>query len=408
MPVLCRGPRIPWPRYPPPKRKGMPVTQPDPAGSSDTQLVVPDAQTAGETLPASPSGLVDSAPDGSWAFRNRFFIRSNNRFNFNTPTHALSAADSEEYVVLGATAPDTPIVKCESLVLWGSPYPSFDAAVSAGRKWRQIAMSVFPRLATGCDFGDDDDDMLRPFEFPPERLREEYGLGPGFRMFRDRLGLLVFPWCSEPVFGYLSVKGEGLSGLDDFPAMIAAAERRHNGVWPDEVRLAYDLVHAALGATRSPEARHIFTVTALEALIPFRQKHPELSGILDKLIDLVDQLDEYDDDLRNDVKKILEGDKQKSINQFGKELAGRLSGLYGGVPPPKFWTKAYGVRSGLAHGNPRGESLSRAALHQQFIDLLMFVLDILESWTENPGYESDQESDPDSSDRIGGNAKVER
>jgi hypothetical protein len=344
------------------------------------------AELAALMKDVSPSGLVASAPDGSWAFRNRFYIRSNNRFNFGTPTHVLSPAGSHEHVVLAATGSDTAIVDCESLILWGSPYSTFDAAVAAGRKWRQIAMSVFPRLATGCDFGDDNYDMLRPFEIPSEQIRALHGLGPEFHLYRDRLGLLVFEWCAEPVFVHLSVDGKGLSGLGDLPEMIAAAERRYSGVWSDELRLAYSLVHAALSATRSVEARHIFKVTALEALIPYREKHSELSRILDALIDSVDQLPgAFDEDTREVAKKCLREDKRESVGKYGRELAGRLSGEYDGMSPQKFWNKVYDIRSGLAHGNPRNEEV-KVDLGRNSLELLRFVLDILESWTETPGF----------------------
>jgi hypothetical protein len=357
-------------------------------GGIPSPTVESDTRMTGMTYGVSPSGLVSSAPDGSWAFRNRFYIRSNNRLNFDTPTHVLSPAGSDEHVVLGATGPDKSIVQCESLNLWGSPYPSFDAAASAGRKWRQIAMSVFPRLATGCDFGDDDGAKLQPRVVNELHFRAMFNLNADDQVYWDRLGLLVFSMNPPPAaFISLGFDAHGLSGLSKFPAMIAAAERRYNGLWSDELRLAYNLVHAALGATRNAEARHIFEVTALEALIPYREKHPELSRILDALIDTVDPLPGgFDEDTREVAKRCLGDDKSESVGKFGRELAARLTGEYGGMTPKKFWGEVYDIRSGLAHGNPRDEE-TKMALGWASKDLLWFVLDILESWTENPGFD---------------------
>jgi hypothetical protein len=92
--------------------------------------VHPDSQWTGTTYGVSPSGLVTSAEPGSYAFRNRFNITGNNRFNFNTRTHVLSAVDDSEHIVLTAGLPGKNIKECVSLNLWGSPYLTFDDALS--------------------------------------------------------------------------------------------------------------------------------------------------------------------------------------------------------------------------------------------------------------------------------------
>jgi hypothetical protein len=64
------------------------------------------------------------------------------------------------------------------------------------------------------------------------------------------------------------------------------------------VGAAATLVHSAI-ADINPESRCILTVTAIEALIPFQEKHADLSRILDALIAVVDELSEFDEDARD-------------------------------------------------------------------------------------------------------------
>jgi hypothetical protein len=53
------------------------------------------------------------------------------------------------------------------------------------------------------------------------------------------------------------------------------------------------------------------------------------------------------------------------------------------------FTIQYRIRSNLAHGNLRDKpDLTKDALNQQYLELLRFVLDILESWTENPSFDT--------------------
>jgi hypothetical protein len=223
-----------------------------------------------------------------------------------------------------------------------------------------------------------------------------FDLGDADVVFWDRVGLLVFPVDPPPRFINLTADTTPFPGLTDLPDMIAAAVQRDNGAWPDELRLAYQLVQLAL-SSRYADVRWILTVAAIEALIPYSKKRPDLTRILDALIALVDKkLKNFDDDARQDLKKILEDNKMKSIGSYGRTLADRLTGTYDGKQPRAFFRKSYATRSGLAHANPRNSpELTDDYLNQKFLELLRFVLDILESWTLDPGYGSDDEEPSD-------------
>jgi hypothetical protein len=335
----------------------------------------------------APSGLLSSAPDDSYAFRNRFDITSNSGFNISDAEHVLNQSSAEEHVVLTATVGQKTIKECASLALVGSPYADFDTALSAGRKWPQIATSVFARLTTGVNFGDDDADKLQPRDVAELHYRGMFNSTATDRVYYDRVGLFVFRLHPEPTFVNIGMNTIGLSGLGDLPDLVAEAEQRHSGVWQENLRLAYDLVHAGLADTKNPEPRYILTVTAIEALIPYREKHPELSRLLDALQPIVDGMSGFDDDTRTAVKQLLHSDKMESVRKYGRALSGRLSGTYDRLSPKDYFDKAYGTRSDLAHGNLRDKpNLTKGALTQQYAELHRFVVDILESWTENPSF----------------------
>lgn len=344
-------------------------------------------QFEGQAYVLSPVGLADSAPAGSYAFRNRFDITSNSRFNVSDGTYILS--DAQEYVCLTSTLGSKTIKNCTSLALWGSAYADFDTALIAGRKWRQIATWIFAQLAIACDFGDDDEENLNPLDNVPLHIRYSVGISDDDRAYRDRVGLLVFPvHPREPRFVYFAYEAVGLSGLGDLPNLITKAQHQHSTPWPEQLRLAWDLVHAGLGDP-NPEAKYILTVTAVEALIPYREEHAHLSGLLDALKPIADGLAQFDEDTKEEVKKLLQYNKMNSVRRYGLQLADRLPGTYDGLAPKKYFDKAYGTRSDLAHGNLRNKAnLTKSALIHQYDELRRFVIDILDSWAANPNFAS--------------------
>jgi hypothetical protein len=313
-------------------------------------------------------------------------LEAKRHFNIDDDRYFLTEPDAEE-VVITASLLEKRIMECQSLVLWGGSYPDITMALNAGRKWRQIITAVLARLGIGCDFGRDDESTTTPVAVTEAHILGMFDLSPGKYAYRDLVGLLVFPTTPQPLFVNVNLDVVGVPAIDTLSKLIVDATERYNGLWSDQLRLAYELIHAAL-AEINPESRCILTVTAIEALIPYREKHPILSQILDFLIDIVDELSEFDADTRDATKQLLRYDKMKSIGKFGRELASRLPGLYAGLPPKKYFAEQYGIRSSLTHGNIRdNRKLSKDGLNQQFRELLRFVLDILEHWDKHPGFD---------------------
>jgi len=240
---------------------------------------------------------------------------------------------------------------------------------------------VLARLGLGSDIGSDENPSLTTQDLAPPHIGGMFDHGPSDRVYRDRPGLMVFELQPPPFFIMLSADAYGLIPFDPTGQLVPLAETRNAGVWTDELRLAYDLVHGSL-TLPNPAAKYILVVTAIEALIPYQARSEELSQLLDSLRPTVDQAWSYDEDTRESVKKLLDSAKMQSVRQHAIKLVGRLTGEYDGKTPKKFFDDIYGVRSALAHGNPRDTPrLSMDALNKQYPQVLEFVLDVLEAWT---------------------------
>jgi hypothetical protein len=336
----------------------------------------------------------------TFSFHNRIRLQDNKRLDIGADRYDLTTgAGDAERVVLQSGIQDQRIKDVGELFFGGRGYADFESAFAAGIKWRQIVSAVLARLATGTEFGDHERENLQPQTVDPGFVAT-LGLDATQLWYKDRIGLLVFETDPPARFGFLSADG---MGFDNFPlhapALISAAQGRHSGEWNDELTLAYQLVHASLTDSRNHEARFILAVTAIEALIPYRERIPEVVAILDSLISHVNNMPEtgsrrhrfrlrrhrfpeIDDETRNVVLRLLDSDKFDSVRSFGLKLSDRLTRNYAGMSPRKYFDYVYGTRSDLAHGNLRNvPRLSRDALNQEFTELWNFVLDLLEAWT---------------------------
>jgi len=303
----------------------------------------------------------------------------------------LSPQASDERIMIQPGFLDKTINEVTELFISGSGYPTAQAALEGGRKWRHIMSSVFARMAMSVDFGDDDENKITPREFTAgSQVTRMLGMEDGEIGYHDRLGLFVHKTEPKRRFVYLS------AGTPDVYVSMSEQEardrvepalQRYSGTWSDELKLAYELVHASL-ANDNAEARFILLVTAIEALIPRKWRNQSAVDLLDSLITIVEQRAHIENDLREVVSTLLESDKFESVRSFGLKLADRLTGQYGGTTARKYFDAVYGTRSDLAHGNLRDiPKLSRDALSQQYSELLRFVLDLLEAWT--PDYSGD-------------------
>lgn len=326
-----------------------------------------------------------TSADKPYAFRNLFRI-SGNKLGIASATRLLEPTDPDESIFF-ASPTDQSIIEGFDIALTGSAYSSFDAALHAGRRWRQIAQTTLAREGISCDFGDDEDAKLSPPAITAPHVTGLWGLQPGEKLYEDRIGLLVFAAHPFPRFHFQYGGRPIVSKSPPSREAIAAARQRDSGDWFDELRLAYKLVHSAIADT-NPETKFILWVTAVEALIPYRKKEGDLTKLLEALRPVVDGMQTFDEDTRKVVKDLLRSTQYQSIRKYGLRLAGRLVGEYDGKMPKDYFDAAYATRSALAHGNLR-ENLGDEELNARFAELKRFVLDILETWIANPSFGDD-------------------
>jgi hypothetical protein len=345
-----------------------------------------------------PSGNLATTADRPFVFRNRVAMGGNVRLDIDAIRLGLASVDMQETIALTACKVESRIKDAGCAILWGGAYSDSESALAAGRKWRQILLSVLARLGVGSDIGSDENPFLTDEDIAPLHISGMFDRGESERVYRDRPGLMVFELQPPPFFVMLSADAYGLIPFDSGGHLISLAEGRHAGVWTDELRLAYDLVHGSLSLP-NPVAKYVLVVTAIEALIPYQERSEELSELLESLKPVVAQASNYDEDTRASVKKLLDSAKMHSVRQHAIKLVGRLTGGYDGKPPKKFFDEIYGVRSGLAHGNPRDKpSLSMEALDKQYPQVLGFVLDVLEAWTPDESIAESDSGDANSTD----------
>jgi hypothetical protein len=291
----------------------------------------------------------------TYTFRNRFTIGRGRNIAAPSGEHVLAESDSDGKVVLKAAATkaftglfalysprpaspggDTKIRDTAELAVEGSGYRSFDAAVGAGRRWRQYLLEALARESIAADFGDDDDNKLVPswddiFVSPGNEFAKR-GVKKGDRVIQDRLGLTVFKTEPQPEWFFLPGFGQVTIGIN-IEALISGplAHARARSLWTPPQKLAYRLVHDSLFET-NPEARYIFMVMAIEALIPEKDRIPAIVSTLERLKGVLGQWD-LEEDVRDTVAKLLNDDKKESIRWHGQQLAARLNGEYDGSEP---------------------------------------------------------------------------
>ncbi|OBF92092.1 hypothetical protein A5791_14600 [Mycobacterium sp. 852002-51163_SCH5372311] len=323
-----------------------------------------------------------------YSFRNRIRIKDGKKLEVDATEFRLSPESSNEIIIARPGYPSKKLKDVDELIISGRGYDSPEAALGAGRKWRQVLSSVFARMFLSVDLGDDVDEskVLLPETMVTGTGLEMIGIKPGAIIYEDRHGLSIYK--TEPVrpFVHLSM-GEvsvhvSLNEQATYDS-VGQALQRHSGIWRDELKLAYQLVHSSL-ANENYEPRLILAVTAIEALIPYRERVAEVVTVLEKLVSHVNDMSatEIDNATRSAVLKLLDSDRYESVRQLGLKLTDRLTGEYGGKSPRKYFDEVYGTRSDLAHGNLRNvPRLSEDALNKTYIELLRFVVDILEAWT---------------------------
>lgn len=326
------------------------------------------------------------------AIRPRLFFVPYMFWNRVATANKFLAVDAEKWPLSNDGAPykvqlqsgDQKLIKdTHDLVLAGSGYPDEDAAYADALIWRQIVAAYLPRLGISVEIGSDSRDGITPHKPNlPRDMRAALGIGDDRTIYQDDARLYVIESDDNPAFSYGRFDMVVSVPLrEDKLELLTQTINRNQQIWSPELTLSYDLINASLGAT-NPQAKYVLMVTAIEALIPYRERPADVVAALDHLIEYTDRFEKFDNDLRDVVEKLLNGAKLLSVRQFGLRLADRLTGEYAGLLPRKFFDSCYKNRSDIVHGNERDEAvLGEYAIYEQLPELQRFVTDLVDAWT---------------------------
>lgn len=324
----------------------------------------------------------------AYTFRNRFKLPEADQLDADVREIKLADSTDDGLVILKPATPGMSLIsEAGELALQGSGYVDADAAVAAGRKWRQYLTVALARDCIGVDFGPDDQvkpivDMV--YEDDPPELFQKLAIKVGDRIIADDYRLFVFLTDPIPRFvnfqaGTPTVKISGW--LERFEQKIDEARRGHHQQWNNHKTMAYRLVRLALNDS-NPETKHIQLVTAVEVVLKHQDRPKNILDALDKLLAEVESWS-HDPAVKKRIKEILgENKKEESIMRAGSEqVAAMLEGTYNEKPAGKFFKDIYNMRSGLVHREKPGKPRPTIdGVRKIAAELQRFVLDLLDAY----------------------------
>lgn len=250
-----------------------------------------------------------------------------------------------------------------NLVIRGEGFADEATALTEGERWRDALQAAFSRLAIGADFG----------ERGPRSMWTAAGLmllerQVGSRVLNDQPGVMVFECEPEPRFVGGTAK----------PVVTKSGERVEQAVevaaqsglqMGEQERLSFDLFSASFFQP-SPDGRLLMLMMAIETLLDLQPRDEECIAHVEHLIALTRDSDLPEGEV-NSLVGSLEWLKEESIGQAGRKLVRVLEPRqYMDMPPVKFFTRCYEMRSELAHGQvPRPAA--------QEVDLLAANLEMM-------------------------------
>ncbi len=314
----------------------------------------------------------------TYSFRNRLVLSG------GLDTSLLGEPDEVTRVVLADQGPngvvelfgpgdDATIRDAIELRLRGRNFPTFEAALVAGRVWRNHLTIAFAHYLVGIKIGTADN----PTTFSSGYGSPYYRESEGFRV-RDEPGLYVFRTDDEagPVAPGLLVRARVMQGLHGLVTHTLWWITQRNYDLSRQQLLAYALVHASYFEDNH-ETAFILLVTAIEALLPPREDEPlDIADVIDVLKEKLYEIPNLDADMREDVAGALEDDKFDPIGRRGRKLVSSLgTERFGGERPKDYFTRRYKIRSDLVHGSV--DRFSEAELRGELPELRRFVLALL-------------------------------
>lgn len=264
------------------------------------------------------------------------------------------------------------------LRLRGDGYPTLEAAIEAGRYWRDVLTIAFAHYSRGIELGPDDTPGVPHYSYGRFHFPTPKG-----RKMRDTPKLVVFPSQQEPDYGnwHMSVGPHPEAIEVIYRSTITWIKKRSGWQLNDKQRLAYQFVHGSLFEAE-PESVYILLFTGIEALIPTALRKAEILDVLGRLRSNLATMNQIDESARDSVDELLKYKENESIRYRGRNFVKILDDvmyeleLFDEKGPEEFFLEAYNTRNKLAHANvsrPTADDLKR-----QIPELRRYLLALLD------------------------------
>jgi len=301
----------------------------------------------------------------SYTFRLRFKISERKKLGIAEEEIIIEETQKTK-IILRSAQREKAIKDCDELILKGVGYDTKEIAEKAGQKSRDNLTLAFCRLRFPANFGDRAAHG-RFFEAGLKMLESEVSA----TVLNDIHGLQVYSTSLNPKFAKLGdFKGFVTTSRDITINTISTAFCKPFPV-SDRKRLAYELFSASM-SSNYVDSRFLLLMMAIETLIDQIIRPSDELKQIDELIIITSQ---SNIDRKASLIDCLRNLKTESVGSAGRRLASRLSNIYMGKSPSKFFTNCYEIRSRLVHGAvPR---VSIEDIGNLISDLEQFVCDLI-------------------------------
>lgn len=298
-----------------------------------------------------------------------------------TEPHWKLEQNGNTRVSLGALDHVTPLSETSEAVLLGTGYATEQEASANGGRWLDILQVALARLNIGADFHERSPELASAFS--------DYGLAiltaeSEHPVLNDRPGVIVY---EEPRPLFASSKAEAVvrPSLRRATATFKAASQLVDLRVTERRRLSFQLFAASFFQP-SADARLLMAMMAVETLIEPQPRPRQVQELVESLMDQIKR-----SGLPNSQVSSLLGSMNwmldESIGQAGRRLVSILgSRQYNGMPPAKFFTKCYHLRSALVHGHLARPEMMEVDVHASVLQMMVGellggeLLHVTEEW----------------------------
>jgi hypothetical protein len=307
-----------------------------------------------------------------YAFRIKFKRESKTTLNTDENLIYLPVANPEYLITLSSYDQVKSIKYSQDWILTGKGFQSHEEAQEEGDKYIERLKLTFASLLLGVDFGERHQDGAAT-NYALSKLEQE----SGHSVINDKYGVMIYDE-EDPHTRLLKINFDDsdlLISSKKFQKIFDYVSNNSISIDPKE-RVAMDLFHGALFQVNN-DTRFLMLMMAVEARLDDK---PRSEAATKFLFSMIEQLklslsisEEEKSSLIGSLKYVI----QQSISQRGRDLAKELLGnrIYGGLEASKFFTKCYGIRSNLVHGNR--SALTSDELNSITGNFVKFVRDLL-------------------------------